>query len=133
MTPERRIAMRAATRRCYRKYIEARRIASRLSYYKNRERALRSTRNSNLKKAFGIGLEEYERRFAAQGGMCKICGVELEKSKSRKGRHLDHNHETGAIRDFLCGGCNLGIGFFGESIGKLEQAIKYLREHGACG
>jgi len=40
---------------------------------------------------------------------CENCGVELTHGKPRKSttRCLDHDHETGFIRDVICHSCNI--------------------------
>ena len=39
---------------------------------------------------------------------------------------LDHNHETGEVRGWICDSCNTGIGRFKDSVSLLEKAIAYL-------
>ena len=39
---------------------------------------------------------------------------------------LDHDHNTGEIRGWLCHKCNTGLGRFKDSISYLYRAIKYL-------
>ena len=39
---------------------------------------------------------------------------------------LDHNHATDQVRDFLCHGCNSGIGQLQEDTQRLLSAINYL-------
>jgi hypothetical protein len=41
-------------------------------------------------------------------------------------KHLDHCHETGAIRGLLCNMHNVGLGHFHDSINELEAAVRYL-------
>ena len=54
-------------------------------------------------------------------GACSCC------KRKRKGTlHLDHCHETGRLRGFLCGGCNTAIGLIGESASALPAAAKYV-------
>ena len=57
---------------------------------------------------------------------CPIC--EVDKIREFKNDVcLDHNHETGQIRGYLCGSCNASIGKFHEKIDRLERAIKWLK------
>ncbi len=41
---------------------------------------------------------------------------------------LDHNHNTGKIRGWICDSCNTGIGRFKDDISLLERAIAYLKK-----
>ena len=54
--------------------------------------------------------------------VCECC-----KKPSDKALALDHDHETGAFRGWLCHKCNLGIGRLGDTIEALEEALAYLR------
>ncbi len=87
-------------------------------------------RNPNLEKErdlqekFGISLQEYNRQFQIQGGMCKIC--EVHQSKLRRSLAVDHCHTKGHIRGLLCDTCNLGIGYFKDSFELLEKAAMYI-------
>lgn len=42
---------------------------------------------------------------------------------------IDHDHETGKARDWLCDSCNTGLGRFKDNIELLETAIEYLKKH----
>lgn len=54
---------------------------------------------------------------------CASCGA----SRADVGAlHLDHCHDTDKVRGMLCHGCNVGIGYFGNSPDKLRAAIIYL-------
>lgn len=63
---------------------------------------------------FGLTLEEYDARLAAQGGVCVICG----KPPGKKRLHVDHDRDCcpgdrtcgKCVRDLLCSGCNNGTG-----------------------
>ena len=46
--------------------------------------------------------------------------------KNKKVWVLDHDHDTGKLRGWLCNPCNVKIGGFGDSISNLKNAIKYL-------
>jgi hypothetical protein len=42
---------------------------------------------------------------------------------------IDHDHETGNAREWICDSCNTGLGRFKDSIKLMREAIKYLRKH----
>jgi len=54
---------------------------------------------------------------------CESCG----QPPQAKGLALDHDHETGAFRGWLCGPCNTAIGALGDSEVGLQRAMDYLR------
>lgn len=59
-----------------------------------------------------------------QAGMCGICREALSKEPNEV--MVDHDHKTNRIRGLLCRRCNIGLGFFKDSIGLLSEAIQYL-------
>lgn len=80
------------------------------------------TKHRHIMKArYGLTPYQYEVLMLCQGGACGICGEQLEVEG---GLHVDHNHETGEVRGFLCGPCNMGLGKIGES--NLFRAVAYL-------
>lgn len=44
--------------------------------------------------------------------------------------HVDHDHETDAIRGLLCAYCNAGIGQFQDRVDWMQNAIDYLNVNG---
>lgn len=52
--------------------------------------------------------------------LCECCG-------KRKKLLLDHCHETGNFRGWICYACNTGIGKLGDDIDGLLVALQYLR------
>ena len=64
-------------------------------------------RKADLKKNYGITIEEYETLLDNQNGVCYIC-----QNECPSGRRLavDHCHETDKIRGLLCCKCNTGLG-----------------------
>lgn len=55
---------------------------------------------------------------------CECCGEDVLLLKRRLA--LDHDHETGAFRGWLCAACNLGLGMLGDDIGGVKLALAYL-------
>lgn len=53
---------------------------------------------------------------------CECCG-----RKDFRALSLDHCHETGAFRGWLCGRCNLAIGKLGDTVAGVQQALDYLK------
>lgn len=89
------------------------------------------TKSHELKKMFGITLEEYEALLIAQNGVCAICGgKETTKDKDGAPRRMpvDHCHTTGRIRGLLCTQCNRGLGMFSDSPERLRAAASYLEK-----
>ncbi len=65
--------------------------------------------------------EELDATFT---GKCNICGVpEIELNKKLC---MDHNHETGKFRGWLCSKCNKGLGLLGDSEELLIDALHYV-------
>ena len=79
-------------------------------------------RNWDMRTLYGIEPEEYDFLLAVQGGACAICRT----SPGSGVLHVDHDHDTEAIRGLLCGKCNKGIGLLGDSVEGVERALKYL-------
>ena len=80
-------------------------------------------RNWELKKKYGITIEEYKKQCEDRKQHCDIC------SKVVASLHVDHNHTTGKIRGYLCGSCNRGIGLLQDNALILRRATQYLEQH----
>ena len=101
---------------------------------KNRERNPRSYERRKrewLKSLYKMTLEDYNRLFLSQNGVCAICQKEC---KTKRGLSIDHNHLCCAgnrscgkcIRGLLCSNCNRAIGMLQEDIAIFNRAIAYL-------
>lgn len=53
---------------------------------------------------------------------CEVCGVEPPNC----GLHLDHDHESGAFRGWLCRDCNTALGLAGDNPERLRALADYL-------
>jgi hypothetical protein len=100
---------------------------------KNRERIRESNRiytrdnpdiwrKRDLRRAYGISLEQYQEMVERQGGLCAICGG----LPGKLALAVDHNHETGQVRDLLCPRCNVGMGMLLDDPDLLRAAAAYL-------
>ncbi len=57
---------------------------------------------------------------------CQKCRKLCNDTGSKDRLHLDHDHETGAFRGWLCIRCNMGIGQLGDTREGLLTALAYL-------
>ncbi len=80
--------------------------------------------NYNLKRKFGITLEEYNVKLKKQGDKCMICKISTKENGKRLA--VDHNHTSGSVRDLLCANCNAAIGFLQENVQIAKNALKYI-------
>ncbi|MEA2945688.1 MAG: hypothetical protein QOI40_1018 [Alphaproteobacteria bacterium] len=81
---------------------------------------LRSTK-SQLKTAYGLTMEDYDRMLARQQGACAIC-----KRKPLQRLCVDHCHLTNMVRGLLCRRCNVGLGHFEDDARLLHEAATYV-------
>jgi len=89
----------------------------------NRDRVRAKYRKHDLKRTFGITVEQYDEMLRRQKGVCAIC---QKPCKSGRRLAVDHDHATGRVRALLCSNCNRGIGCFHDDPQMLEAAIRYL-------
>jgi hypothetical protein len=85
------------------------------------------TKNNDLKRLYGITLDEHTQMYEAQNGVCAICKGEGD-GKWKK-LCVDHDHTTGKVRQLLCRNCNMVLGQVGDNTNLLEEMIKYLQTH----
>ncbi|GAA0965597.1 hypothetical protein GCM10009550_66140 [Actinocorallia libanotica] len=84
-------------------------------------RKVRSARE-HLKRSYGLTPEDVRKMFEFQDGLCAIC-VE------GPAEHVDHDHETGDVRELLCFNCNTLLGKAGDDWRRLQRAEHYLLWH----
>lgn len=75
---------------------------------------------AHRKYMYGLGSERYDMLRLAQINRCGICDEPLDQQGPS---HVDHDHETGAVRGLLCADCNRGLGCFKDSPDVLQSAI----------
>lgn len=81
-------------------------------------------RDSKLRRAFGITLEQYMSMLERQGSACAICG--MSQDENGKALAVDHSHATGSVRDLLCSRCNAAVGFVRESAEVARKIADYI-------
>jgi hypothetical protein len=91
-------------------------------YKKNRDKSIKTSRASMLRRTYNITESEYDKMLKEQNEVCKLCG----KPPSKKRLAVDHCHKTGKIRGLLCSFCNTGIGMLKDDVVLLQKAIEYL-------
>lgn len=91
-----------------------------------RKRYPESDRKRILKRDYGIDLNQYNKLFQAQKGLCLGC----YKHQTQFTEHLavDHDHQTGKIRGLLCRTCNLTLGTAHDNVVILRRLADYI-EH----
>lgn len=82
-------------------------------------------------KRYGVTLDWFMAKLETQGGACIVCGYIPPPggTKSAARLHVDHDHETGAVRDLLCTRCNQGLGYFRDNPDLLRAAADYIERH----
>ena len=85
------------------------------------------TKNNDLKRLYGITLDEHTQMYEEQNGVCAVC----EKPGDGKWKKLcvDHDHKTGKVRQLLCRNCNMILGQVDDSINHLGKLTAYLQKH----
>ncbi|WP_412517841.1 endonuclease VII domain-containing protein [Actinomadura madurae] len=76
-------------------------------------------REQHRRRRYGIDDADAEWLLTMQAGYCAVC-FEFPAE------HIDHDHDTGAVRGIACSGCNTGMGQFGDDPVSLRRAADYL-------
>ncbi len=81
-----------------------------------------------------LGITKYDVKsmWQDQNGKCAICEKDISIVRnvgSELVANVDHDKETGEVRELLCSMCNQGIGQLNHDITILEKAIAYLKKH----
>jgi len=110
------------------------RNAARAQYRRdNRERLLPQERqrdrmsNRHIRRRYGIDRAQLDEMIKRQEGRCGICPEPLVKI------FVDHDHDSGAVRDLLCPSCNIMLGMSGDSPRRLRDAAFYIERHRRTG
>lgn len=107
-------------RKYYDEHLEDRIEYAQEYYEKKRDRC--------LQRLYGITLREYDLMLELQEGGCAICGMTPEKNGKRLA--VDHDHETGKVRELLCSRCNKTLGTLNDDPELCDLFKWYLQKHG---
>ena len=76
-------------------------------------------RKWQIKSRYGLTPDDVEVMKASQDDNCAICQSALVRF------HIDHCHNTGAVRGLVCHKCNIRLGGW-DDLEWRDKAIKYL-------
>lgn len=81
-----------------------------------------SSYEANIKRNYGLSIEDYAWMCQKQNWKCFLC---QEEPKTYQGLVVDHCHKTNKVRGLLCNPCNTALGFV-EKDGWLDQLKLHL-------
>lgn len=87
-----------------------------------RAKNLDKEKNAYFIRTYGITLDDVLDLIERQGGGCGLCGEPFENNRY----HIDHCHETGAVRGALHPTCNTMIAHAKEDTNLLRHGIRYI-------
>lgn len=76
-------------------------------------------RRWTLKTRYGVDQAAIDDLAQKQGGLCALCPSPLDRF------HIDHCHNTGAVRGLLCHRCNIRLGGW-DDLEWRARALRYL-------
>ena len=131
----------------YRKYYK--RNVTRISEQKigyrreNKEKVAAGKKEYSRKYRFRLALERIAKYSIKEGyapciakeedireaftGFCYSCGV--PEAELTKNLCIDHSHETGKFRGWLCGQCNVALGLLRDSTETILLLAEYAKKH----
>lgn len=128
--PEKKHYSRGLCKQCYfnRPEAKAKNLKRATEYYENNKaKVLRQRKDWALRSKYGITIDDYERKLKQQQGRCAVCA---KSAPSERQLAVDHDHETGTVRDLLCTRCNVLLGTV-ESPELLKSLLQYIHRHGS--
>lgn len=100
-------------------------------YQKHKKERRRANRGFHLIRRYDLTIEQYDKMFKKQKGVCAICG-NPETVKNQYGilsLSVDHNHVTNKNRGLLCWNCNAAIGKLNvdNGLSTIYKVIEYIK------
>ena len=87
---------------------------------RKKKRVAEISRKHQLKKKYGLSVEQYTEMRVQQGDRCAICYTQPKRLV------VDHNHTTGKVRALLCDNCNFALGHLQEDPARIEALKQYV-------
>lgn len=98
-------------------------ILARTDAYRKSHPSMR--RNGDLKRRYGLSRSDFDVLLKSQGGVCAIC---RKPGWAGMSPHVDHDHETGAVRGILCKACNSAMGLIKEDLDIAQSMVEYMKK-----
>jgi NAD+--asparagine ADP-ribosyltransferase len=94
----------------------------------NKDKYTKITKNSSLKRNYGISLDDYNNLLLKQNNKCVICQIDANSLAYKLA--VDHNHLTKKVRGLLCHNCNRALGGLkvDSNPENIIRALNYLSE-----
>lgn len=93
----------------------------------------KKVRSWDLRKKYGMSIEQYEQMLRDQSYKCAICLIGLDtkaQSNQRGGAAtlpcVDHDHVNGMVRGLLCRRCNSALSHVGDDRNGITRFVEYL-------
>ena len=83
-------------------------------------------REYQINYKYGITGSDYTKMLEDQNNCCAICNINQEHVRHQR-LYIDHDHDTGAVRELLCNPCNAALGLFNDSSKFVQNAANYLK------
>jgi hypothetical protein len=101
-----------------------------LNAYRASDAGKRMLLGGELRKSYGITVDDYDRMLVAQNGVCAVCRRHetVRRNNTLRRLSVDHDHETGRVRGLLCSKCNRGMGYYEDDPARLRAAADYLEK-----
>ncbi len=91
------------------------------------------SRMYNLRRNYGLTIDQYNEMLEAQDHRCAICRIHVSELRPHKGQPgflgVDHSHRTGKVRGLLCELCNRYVGRHRDDLTIARATVAYLERH----
>jgi hypothetical protein len=124
-------AIRARRKELYPKRKEAAKVYAKAYRTANPDKTSLLYRKRRLRHYYGLSLDDYDKLFAKQNGLCAICGRPERRLRSNGdpfNLSVDHNHKTSTVRSLLCYTCNSILGYLEEDVILATSVVFYLEK-----